>query len=196
MVKLLRGHSGPASGYLDLESFGEMVVLEAGHIDDARERRLPQVHDFLGFGASLDFNTVLLAFNKPHGTQPHWQEWFQHLQHLADGSPCISSQPELFLFAFPSGSAMHVWPRYALLQQTAIRCPKLPGAADSAAPWEPIALQLDMSSTPQTFFCAFRRTSAQELLPRLLSVWRDLAEAFGWESQDSFGNAAQPPAFD
>ncbi|CAE7697790.1 Fndc3a [Symbiodinium sp. CCMP2456] len=96
-------HTGPASGYLDLESFCEMVVLEAGHIDDAKE-------------------------------------WFQHLKDLNDGSTCIS---------------------YALLHQTAVCCPKLPGAADSAAPWEPI-----------------------ELLPRLLSVWTDLTEAFGWERQE------------
>ncbi|CAE7303718.1 TTN, partial [Symbiodinium necroappetens] len=96
-------HAGPASGYLDLESFCEMVVLEAGHIDDAKE-------------------------------------WFQHLKDLTDGSTCIS---------------------YALLRQTAVGCPKLPGAADSAAPWEPT-----------------------ELLPRLLSVWTDLTEAFGWERQE------------
>lgn len=96
-------HAGPASGYLDLESFCEMVVLEAGHIDDAKE-------------------------------------WFQHLKDLTDGSTCIP---------------------YALLRQTAVCCPKLPGAADSAAPWEPT-----------------------ELLPRLLSVWTDLTEAFGWERQE------------
>ena len=43
-----------------------------------------------------------LPFSKLHITTPHWQEWFQHLKDLTDGSTCIPLQPERFLFAFQS----------------------------------------------------------------------------------------------
>ena len=100
------------------------------------------------------------------------------LQQVADGAGEISSVPEVVSFSGAVGGFVRD-ARFDFLQQQAVSCPCLPGAADSDGPWDPPAAR---SRAWQVV--AQNCTQAEELIPRLLAVWGDLTAAFGWDRQD------------